>query len=240
VAPKDYKSLLDPARIPAHVAIIMDGNGRWATRRGLSRMEGHRRGAEVVESLMDAAMDLGIRVVSLYAFSTENWSRPRAEVQGLWKLLGYFFESRIETLKKRGIQVRHTGSLAQLPASTQEVIARSIRETRRNRKIILNFCLNYGGRQELVDAVNSWAGRRGAKETMTVAKMGRFLYSPDLPDVDLLIRTSGEYRISNFLLWQIAYAELVFTKVLWPDFRPRHLYRTIYEYQTRERRFGGL
>jgi undecaprenyl diphosphate synthase len=240
LAPKDYKSLLDPARIPAHVAIIMDGNGRWATRRGLSRMEGHRRGAEVVESLMDAAIGLGIKVVSLYAFSTENWSRPKDEVQGLWALLEYFFESNIEKLKKRGIQVRHSGSLAHLPASTREVIGRSLAETRRNSKMMLNFCVNYGGRQELVDAVNSWVECRGAREKMTAAKMRRHFYTPDLPDVDLLIRTSGEYRISNCLLWQIAYAELVFVKVLWPDFKPRHLYRTIYEYQTRKRRFGGL
>ncbi|TAL31761.1 MAG: di-trans,poly-cis-decaprenylcistransferase [Spirochaetes bacterium] len=240
VAHRDYQSLLDRTRIPSHVAIIMDGNGRWATRRGLSRLEGHRRGAQVVESLMDAALELGIKVVSLYAFSTENWSRPREEIRGLWKLLELFFESNIEKLKKRGIRVRHTGSEKHLPADTLEVIRRAVRDTRRNKKIVLNFCLNYGGRQEIVDAVNAWAAKRGDSEKMTAEKMRRHLYSPDLPDVDLLIRTSGEYRLSNFLLWQLAYAELVFVKVLWPDFGARHLYRTIYEYQNRERRFGGL
>jgi len=237
---KDFKKLLKPDAIPRHIAIIMDGNGRWAERRNLPRLEGHRRGAEVVESLMDAALDLGIGVISLFAFSTENWSRPRSEVQGLWRIMEFFFKANIEKIKEKGIRLRHSGSLAHLPASTRAIIERAVKETSRNRRIVLNFCLNYGARQEIVDAVNRWMRTRREGEAMNAARMDKNLYTAGLPDVDLLIRTSGEYRISNFLLWQSAYAELVFTKVLWPDFRPRHLYETIYEYQKRERRFGGL
>ncbi len=237
---KDYKKLLNRDAIPKHVAIIMDGNGRWAERRNLPRVEGHRRGAEVVESLMDAALGLGIRVISLFAFSTENWSRPRSEIQSLWRIMEYFFKTNIEKIKEKGIRLRHSGTLAHLPASTRAIIERAVDETRRNRKIVLNFCLNYGARQEIVDAVNHWIRTKKPGEAMSIAGMNKNLHTAGLPDVDLLIRTSGEYRISNFLLWQSAYAELVFTNVLWPDFRPHHLYKTIYEYQKRERRFGGL
>ncbi len=237
---KDYKALLDPGRIPAHVAVIMDGNGRWAKKKSLSRIEGHRRGAETVEPVVDAAARIGIGHISLFAFSTENWSRPSEEVKGLWRLLEYFFESRIGSLGEKGVKVIFSGTFTRLPASTARLIAETVRRTRGNRKITLNFCINYGGRQELVDGVNSWlaGGRPGGK--LTVKKMGSLLYNPALPDVDLMIRTSGEYRISNFMLWQLAYAELVFMDVLWPDFTARHLYRAVFEYQQRERRFGGL
>ncbi len=227
-------------RIPAHVAIIMDGNGRWAQKRSLPRIAGHERGAQVVESLMDAALSVGLGVVSLYAFSTENWSRPAPEVSGLWALLEQFFNLNIEKIKEKGIQVRHSGMLDHLPASTKAAIRNAIRETRRNDRIILNFCLNYGGRQEIVNAVNRWSAKGKPAGAVTEEGLSKFLYTAGLPDVDLLIRTSGEYRISNFLLWQIAYAELVFMKVLWPDFTPSHLYKAIYEYQQRERRFGGI
>lgn len=237
---KDYRKLLNIKNIPRHVAIIMDGNGRWAERRALRRTEGHRRATKVIEPLMDAAMNIGISVVSLYAFSTENWSRPRAEVAFLWKLLEDFFSSNIPRIKQKGIKLRHSGSVARLPASTRKVIEQSVRETGGNKKIVLNICLNYGGRSEIVEAVNRWAEMKKPGETLTVEKMNRFLYTAGLTDVDLLIRTSGEHRISNFLLWQSAYAELVFVKTLWPDFRPHHLFKSIYEYQQRERRFGGL
>lgn len=237
---KDYSRLIDRDNIPRHVAIIMDGNGRWAKRRSLPRVEGHRRGAQVIESLMDTAIDLGIEVVSLYAFSTENWSRPKDEIAGIWRLLGMFFEANIDTIMKKGVLLRHSGSMKHLPASTRRIIEDSVARTRGNRVITLNFCLNYGGRQELVDAVNAWTASRKPGEKLTERSFGRHLYTAGLPDVDLLIRTSGEHRISNFLLWQIAYAEMIFTRVLWPDFGPRHLYRMIYEYQQRDRRFGGL
>jgi undecaprenyl diphosphate synthase len=237
---KDYRDLLDGKRMPAHVAIIMDGNGRWAEKRSLPRAEGHRKGAQAVERLMDAALSLGLKVVSLYAFSTENWSRPKIEIKALWRLLEEFFGTNLEKIKQKGIRIRHSGSLDHLPPATRAIIQRSVRETEGNRRVILNFCLNYGSRQEIIGAVNRWADGRKAGEKMTADKMVRFLDTAGLPDVDLLIRTSGESRVSNFLLWQIAYAELLFVKVLWPDFSPRHLYRAICEFQKRERRYGGL
>jgi undecaprenyl diphosphate synthase len=237
---KDYKALLDPGRIPAHVAVIMDGNGRWAKKKSLSRLEGHRRGAETVEPVVDAAARIGVKYISLFAFSTENWNRPRDEVAGLWKLLELFFKSKIESILQKGVKVVFSGSFQRLPASTGRIIDETIRRTRTNSKITLNFCINYGGRQEIVDGVNAWLKKGGPGEKLTEKKLGSLLYNPKLPDVDLMIRTSGEYRISNFMLWQLAYAELVFMNVLWPDFRASHLYRAVYEYQHRERRFGGL
>jgi undecaprenyl diphosphate synthase len=237
---KQYKNLLLPDPIPGHIAIIMDGNGRWAKKKSLPRSEGHKRGAEIIEPLMETAVDLGIKAISLYAFSTENWMRPRTEIRELWSLLDYFFKSKIEKIKSMGIKIQHSGSLKRLPPSTKKTIDRAVKDTNKNKKCILNFCINYGGRQELVEAVNTWMDSRKKDEKLTVKKMKKFLYTKDLPDVDLLIRTSGEYRISNFLLWQIAYSELIFMDVLWPDFKPHHIYKAIYEYQQRERRYGGL
>jgi undecaprenyl diphosphate synthase len=237
---KNYKSLIDPKRIPTHVAIIMDGNGRWAKKKSLPRIEGHRMGSEVIEPLMDTALSIGIKIVSLYAFSTENWARPKSEIEGLWSLLEYFFKSKIEKIKKKGIRIIHSGSLKNLPPTSRKIISSAIEETNKNRNVILNFCLNYGGRQEIVYAVNNWLEKKRTGEKLTVDKLDKYLYTSELPDVDLMIRTSGEFRISNFLLWQSAYAELVFLEVLWPDFKPYHLYKAIYEYQKRERRFGGL
>ncbi|MCU0846716.1 MAG: polyprenyl diphosphate synthase [Spirochaetes bacterium] len=237
---KNYKDLISRNRIPRHVAIIMDGNGRWAKKKSLPRAEGHKRGAEVIEPLMDSAIELGIKAVSLYAFSTENWLRPQTEIFALWRLLEYFFKTRLEKIKGRGIKIRHSGSLDKLPSGTREIIKNAVEETKNNKKAVLNFCLNYGGRQEIVHAVNSWLEKRKPGEPITASKIEKNLYTSGLPGVDLLIRTSGESRISNFLIWQIAYTELVFLDVLWPDFGPSHLYRCIYEYQNRERRYGGI
>jgi len=237
---RNYKTSIAPSPLPTHVAIIMDGNGRWAKRHSLPRSEGHRKGAEAIEPLMDAALDLGVRAVSLYAFSTENWARPRGEILNLWKLLNYFFEQKIDYLKARDIRIMHSGLRTRLPSATLRTIDRAVQETTKNRKIILNFCINYGGRQEIVHAVNRCLEERRSLSPITMGDIERRLFTSDLPPVDLLIRTGGEFRISNFLLWQIAYAELVFMDVLWPDFRPRHLYRAVYEFQRRERRFGGL
>jgi undecaprenyl diphosphate synthase len=237
---KNYRPLLAPKPVPRHVAIIMDGNGRWAKKKSLPRSEGHRRGADVIEPLMDSAIELGIKAVSLYAFSTENWSRPKLEVRGLWKLLEEFFTNKIETIKSKGVRIRHSGSLQRLPSSTTRVIQRSMDETAANRKIALNFCVNYGGRQEILEAVNRWRSEEPGSGPLTEKKMERYLYTQGLPPVDLLIRTSGECRISNFLLWQVAYSEMVFMDVLWPDFTPNHLFQAVHEYQQRERRFGGL
>jgi len=236
-----YKRKIDYTNIPKHVAIIMDGNGRWAKKRGLPRIEGHRRGAETIERCMDTAIELGINVVSLYAFSTENWSRPKEEINGLWNLLESFFEKKLNIIIEKGVQLRHSGSLKELPVNVQRIITEAVEKSKNNSTIILNLCLNYGGRHEIIHAVNEWIQKKPSHElSLTPETFERYLYTKGLPDVDLLIRTSGEYRISNFLLWQIAYAELVFMKVLWPDFNEKHLYQAIYEYQHRERRFGGL
>ncbi len=237
---KNYRELIDPGNIPRHVALIMDGNGRWASRRSLPRMEGHRRGAGVIEPLIDAALDLRIPVISLFAFSTENWTRPAAEVRGLWELLEYFFSAKIDLIRSRGVRVHVSGARTRLRESTRSIIESVTAETAKFKNITLNFCINYGGRQEIVDGVNRWLEDRKDGERLTEKRMAGLMYTPSLPDVDLMIRTSGEYRISNFMLWQLAYAELVFMKVLWPDFKPRHLYEAVYEYQQRDRRFGAL
>ncbi len=237
---KDYLSQLDPGNIPAHVAIIMDGNGRWAKKKSLPRLEGHRRGAEVVEAVADAAARVGIRYLSLFAFSTENWNRPREEVRGLWELLELFFQSHIRKIDEKGVRVLFSGVFKGIPSSTRKVIEETLGRTAKNNRITLNFCVNYGGRQEVLEGVNIWLKKRKEGELLTEKKMASLLWNPSLPDVDLMIRTSGEYRISNFMLWRLAYAELVFMNVLWPDFRASHLYRALYDYQKRERRFGGL
>ncbi|MDA3901524.1 MAG: polyprenyl diphosphate synthase [Spirochaetes bacterium] len=231
---------VDRELLPQHVAVIMDGNGRWAKSRGLSRAEGHRKGAEAIEKLMDAALELSINSVSLYAFSTENWSRPPAEIGALWDLLCAFFDEKLPIMIEKGVRVYHSGSRKKLPARVCRVLDEAVLRTAGNKGLKVNFCLNYGARQEIVTAVNHWAKQAKPGESFSEKKMDEFLYTRDLPDVDLLIRTSGECRISNFLLWQCAYAEFIFLKVMWPDFRSSHLYRAIIEFQKRNRRFGGL
>ncbi|HON77692.1 MAG TPA: polyprenyl diphosphate synthase [Spirochaetota bacterium] len=237
---KNYKDTIDPETVPRHVAIIMDGNGRWAEKKKLPRLEGHRKGADIIEPLIDASVSLGIGVVSLFAFSTENWNRPASEVNGLWNLLALFFESKIDIIQEKGVKVVVSGARKRLPAETGRIIDSVIAQTKKNRNIVLNFCINYGGRQEILDGVNSWIHKRKDGELLTEKKLQKQFYVPELPDVDLLIRTSGEYRISNFMLWQLAYAELVFFDVLWPDFTSQHLYRAICEYQKRDRRYGAI
>jgi len=232
-------ALLDSNKIPVHVAIIMDGNGRWARKRGCPREEGHRKGSEVIEPLLDASLQLGIKVVSLYAFSTENWKRSPKEILSLWNILDDFFTAKLGEIKKKGIKIHHSGELRRLPFKTKKIITQSIKETETNNKIVLNFCLNYGGQQEIVRAVNSWLKIKKSKEKLTEKKIERNLDTFGLPKVDLLIRTSGEQRISNFMLWQLAYAELVFLDVLWPDFKKEHLYEAVSSYKQRQRRFGG-
>jgi len=231
---------IDKKGIPAHIAIIMDGNGRWAQKKSLSRSHGHAAGALVIEKLMDTALELNLKCVSLYAFSTENWSRPSTEIKGLWNLLERYFDEKIPILKAKGVRVCHSGVFDRLPSSVVRKIEDAVESTKHNKKITLNFCLNYGSRREIVDAVNEWSKTAKKGEFINEKKLASNLYTPGLPDVDLLIRTSGEMRISNFLLWQSAYAEFVFMKVLWPDFKPSHLYKAILEYQKRNRRFGGL
>ena len=185
---KDYGPLIKKKDVPAHVAIIMDGNGRWAKKKSLPRSEGHPRGAEIIEPLMDAAIALGIKAVSLYAFSTENWLRPPSEVSGLWRLLEFFFREKIGVIHERGIRVKHSGFSDKLPPSTRRAIQEAVEKTRRNRELVLNFCVNYGGRQEIVHAVNEWARESGKGERITAEKLEKRLFSSDLPPVDLLIR----------------------------------------------------
>lgn len=235
-----YRDSIDLKNVPAHVAIIMDGNGRWAKEKSLPRLEGHRKGTDVIEPVIDAAIELGIRAVSIYAFSTENWSRPSTEVLGLWKLLDEFFEQKLPSIMRKGVRIMHSGRLTRLPSKTKKTINNALDVTRKNKKIVLNLCLNYGSRQEILDAVNQWAAHAGPGKKISTRQLEKYLYTSELPDVDLLIRTSGEYRISNFLLWQIAYAELYFTETRWPDFGPDDLFEAVYEFQNRDRRFGGL
>ncbi|TCK06386.1 isoprenyl transferase [Phorcysia thermohydrogeniphila] len=224
--------------LPVHVGIIMDGNGRWAKRRGLPRIEGHRKGAEVTEKIVIAASRLGIKYLSLYAFSTENWKRPKEEVEFLFHLMYEYVKSKLQLFLDNNVSFRAMGRLHQLPEYLQEGFKEIEEETRHCTGMTAVFAVNYGGRQEIIDAVNR-ALKAGEKE-INEEVIRRYLYIPELPDLDLLIRTSGELRISNFLLWQSAYTELWFTKTLWPDFTEEEFLAAIEDYKRRERRFGGL
>ncbi len=237
--------LLDPARLPAHVAIIMDGNGRWAKTRGLPRVAGHKAGVEPVREVVETCARLGLQCLTLYAFSIENWKRPRAEVDTLWRLLRYYLKAELPRLVRNNIRLHVIGRPESLPAAAYEELQDTVARTASNTGLRLNLAINYGGRAEIVDACNRMvqdARRAGNIEKLTVTEesLSANLYTAGTPDPDLLIRTSGEMRISNFLLWQIAYAELYVTETLWPDFRQADLLRAIAEYQKRDRRFGGL
>lgn len=228
---------------PQHVAIIMDGNGRWARSRGLPALAGHRAGAGAVRRAVEAARELGLSVLTLYAFSTENWKRPRREIEGLFKLLEQYLDGEADKLDEHRIRLSVIGRIDALPPSTREKIKVAIGRTRRNTGLVLNLALNYGGRQEIVDAARLVAAeaKAGALDEAALDEdaFARHLYTAGLPDVDLLIRTSGEQRLSNFLLWQVSYAEFYFLKKMWPDFRKSDLEKALREYETRERRFGG-
>ncbi len=235
---------LDRTRIPAHVAIIMDGNGRWAASRGLPRAAGHRAGVEAARRTVDACRDLGVRVLTLYAFSTENWRRPADEVTALMALLAEAVREEASDLVRAGVQLRVSGDLQSLDPDLREQIAQVVRLTRDNHDLVLNVAYNYGGRAEIVAALRRLAAdvARGAlrPDAIDEALVDRYLYTAGLPDPDLLIRTGGEQRVSNFLLWQIAYTELYFCDVYWPDFTRSHLEAAIADYQQRRRRFGGV
>ncbi len=236
---------LDPTRIPAHVAIVMDGNGRWAQQRGLRRTEGHAAGEAALFDTVDGALDLGLQWLTVFAFSTENWRRPLDEVRFLMNFNERLLVARRDDLNERGVRVRFIGRRGgRVPGRVRKRIAESEELTRRNRRLTLTFAFNYGGRAELVDAMRAIghdvAAGRIDPDKIDERAIVRHLYAPDMPDPDLLVRTSGEYRISNFLLWQCAYSELVFTDVLWPDFRRDHLVSAIAEFQSRDRRFGAV
>ncbi|HVP28571.1 MAG TPA: isoprenyl transferase [Myxococcota bacterium] len=229
-------------RIPRHVAVIMDGNGRWAEARGLSRNEGHRAGLESVRGIVRAAHELGVRWLTLYAFSLENWSRPKAEVDQLMRLPEEYFETEMENLMANGVRVRTIGRPDLLPPGVRRRVSEAMARTRANTEMTLVFALSYGGRQEIVDAarrlLRDFEAGKLDPDRLDEKTFAAYLYDPELPDPDLLIRTGGEERVSNFLLWQIAYAELYTTDVMWPDFRKLHLVEAILDYQRRERRFG--
>jgi len=240
-----YLQDLDPSRIPRHVAIVMDGNGRWAAQRGLPRTKGHEAGERALYDVVEGALDAGLPVLSVYAFSTENWRRPPSEVRFLMNFNRRLIRERRDELDERGVRIRFLGRRdRRLPRSVQREMDDAERMTRGNRRLTLVIALNYGGRAEVVDAVRRMLreqseGRlRG--ERIDERSISRRLYLPELPEPDLLIRTSGEMRTSNFLLWQAAYAELWFTPVLWPDFNREHLFEAIRDYQKRDRRFGGV
>ena len=235
---------LDPARLPVHVAIIMDGNGRWATRRGLPRVEGHRAGRAAIRRTVEAAAELGIRVLTLFAFSTENWRRPRDEVQALCELYEQVLWEETPELARKGVRVHVIGDRSEFPPSLQEAIRYAEETTRGNETLHLVGALNYGGRAEIVQAARALAAAvlRGevCPESIGEGDLASHLQTHPLPDPDLIIRTAGERRLSNFLVWQSAYAELYFTEVLWPDFDRHVLLEALRDYQGRVRRFGGL
>ena len=244
----DYKlaRAIDPARLPAHIAIIMDGNGRWAKRRYLPRVSGHRAGVQAVRTTVETCAQLGLRALTLYAFSMENWKRPRAEVETLWRLLRIYLGSELPLMMRHDIRFGAIGRLDALPAFVRAELDEVIRRTENNRGLLLNLAINYGGRAEIVDAVRTLIkdalveDARAGRTEIDEAAISARLYTAGMPDPDLLIRTSGEMRISNFLLWQIAYAELYVTNTLWPDFTRAELLEAILDYQRRDRRFGGL
>ena len=237
-------------KLPQHIAVILDGNGRWAKQRNYKRSQGHRAGAERLNELLEFVLDLGIPCVSLYAFSTENWKRPQTEIRSLWKLLDEYFTQNLQRCLDLGIQVRVAGDMRKLPQRTQKQLQGVVSQTARQTKMIANFCINYGAHEEILQAcqnvINSRLALYAQKESkraaakLTKKEFEKQLYTFNLSPVDLLIRPGGEYRISNFLLWQCAYAELYFSSTLWPDFSAQELWKALLWFQERQRRYGGL
>ena len=231
---------VDFDRLPAHIAVIMDGNGRWAAQRHLPRVEGHRAGIDSVRAVVEGSAQLGVQVLTLYAFSVENWKRPAAEVSTLMLLLKRYLRSELNTLLKNDIRFKVVGRMEDLARDVQQELRAAEEKTARNRGMLFNIALNYGGRAEIVEAARKLIAGGIRAEDVDEAAFANQLYTAGQPDPDLLIRTSGEMRVSNFLLWQIAYAEIWVTDTLWPDFRKRHLLEAVLAYQKRERRYGGI
>lgn len=223
--------------LPTHVGIIMDGNGRWATRRHLPRLVGHRQGVEAIKRTIRVSQELGIKILTFFAFSTENWKRDKAEVDGIFDIVREYIDDSLVELKQNNIKILCMGDLTKLPADLVAKLKKAIMETQNNTGLVLNLAINYGARDELVRAVNNLL--ESGQKVITEQDITQNLYSYPLPDPDLIIRTSGEMRISNFMLFQIAYAELYFTKVFWPSFNKRHLIKALKNYSHRERRYGG-
>ncbi len=238
----NLKDQILPNKLPNHVAIIMDGNGRWAKQRGMLRVIGHENGAKSVRDIVESSAEIGIKNLTLYAFSTENWKRPKLEVQTLMKLLVKSLKKEIKTLQENNIRLTAIGCLQDLPKKAYQELLEVIDKTKNNNRMTLTLALSYGSREEIVKVIKELTDKVKnniiSVESIDESIINKHLYTHDLPDVDLLIRTSGEQRISNFLLWQIAYAELYFTDILWPDFKKNDLYEALINYQNRERRFG--
>ncbi len=236
------KEQIDTTRIPKHIAVIMDGNGRWAKEQGKPRIFGHQSAIQSVRDVTEACAELGVKCLTLYAFSTENWKRPLDEVNGLMKLLGQAIRSEVPTLNKNNIRLNAIGAIQQLPKATLALLQNALEETQNNTGLVLTIALSYSGRWDLTEAARTLAREAQAgrldPETITQDTLGAALSTADLPDPELLIRTSGELRISNYMLWQLAYAELYFTNTYWPDFRKDDLYQAVLDFQHRERRFG--
>lgn len=236
--------ILDPSRLPRHVAVIMDGNGRWARKRLLNRVNGHEKGSESVRIIVRTCRELNIPCLTLYAFSTENWERPKTEVAALMSLLVRFLKSEEKLMMDNDIRLSAIGQIERLPDSVRSALSEAMEKTKANRSMQLNLALSYGGRAEIVDMVQQIAAavKRGTLDPASISAetVASYLYTRDLPDPDLLIRTSGEMRISNFLLWQIAYAEICFTRTLWPDFGREEFIDILKEFGRRERRFGKV
>lgn len=234
---------MENRKIPAHIAIIMDGNGRWAKKRGLPRTAGHKQGAETIRTIAIACNNRGVKALTVYAFSTENWKRPEDEVDFLCKLPRFFFNRYMAELKKNNIQVRFLGEINRFPDDTRNVILTAVEETKMNTGLILCLAVNYGGRREITLAAQQYAKDVVAQKApldIDEEAFGRYMMTSDMPDVDLMIRTSGELRLSNFLLWQNAYSEFIFTPVAWPEFNEAELDAAIDEFTARNRRFGGI
>ncbi|CAM1360383.1 undecaprenyl pyrophosphate synthase [Tenacibaculum soleae] len=229
-------------KVPNHIAVIMDGNGRWAKGKGMKRIFGHRNALTAIRETADAASEIGVKNLTLYAFSTENWNRPKLEVDALMTLLVNTLKKELPDFQRKNVKVNAIGNINSLPSNAQKILTKVITETKNNTKITLTFALSYGSREEIVNAIKN-ISKKVVNNELDIEKINEkiinnHLYTFNLPDVDLMIRTSGEQRISNFLLWQIAYAELYFTETLWPDFRKEHLFEAVIDYQNRERRFG--
>lgn len=231
---------VETQRIPRHVAIIMDGNGRWAAQRGLDRIQGHERGTDNIRRITHAAGELGIEYLTLWAFSTENWSRPAEEVQGILRILAHAIDTETEELHRQGARLMHIGELDALEPTLRQSVLDAIELTKDNRAITLTLAFNYGGRREIVHAMQDIVRSGIALDDITEQTVRDHLYAPELPDADLIVRTSGEFRMSNFLLWQGAYAEFFFSPKFWPDFGAEDLIEAVKDYSHRERRFGAL
>ncbi|MBV9080473.1 MAG: isoprenyl transferase [Elusimicrobia bacterium] len=234
----DLRNKIDPDRLPVHVAIIMDGNGRWAKKRHLPRLFGHRQGAKSVREIVETAGQVGVKVLTLYAFSTENWLRPKTEISGLMRLLKSTLRSELPNLNRNNVRLETIGGIDALPDDVRDELEKTRLALAANTGLRLVLALNYGGRQDIVQACNAAMG--DGRHDLDEKTLANYLQTREIPDPDLLIRTSGEYRVSNFLLWQIAYAEIHITPVLWPDLRSQHFYEAVLDFQKRDRRFGAV